>query len=379
MLPFQYALRNLWRRRARTIATIAGIALTTLLVISMGAFAAGLHQASGHSARDDVAVLVGISGEADLVRSVIARGNAETAAAGAPGVMSRDGVRAASVELHIASRNGNRISLLRGVTPAVFLVHPQVTLVAGSEPRAPFEVMVGRLAATRMGLREGDLALGRTVRLEGRDWKIVGRFAAPGTIMEAEIWSRLEDLMYATKREDVSCVALRLESPDRFRDVHAFASRQTTLEMAAIPESQLMAAVERGLVPIVALARWMALVVLIGGAFACANTMFAAVLARTKELGTLRALGYSPAAVALSLLQEAVLVAFLGGALGVLGAMAIGEVPLRFPMGAFTLDPGAGLRAIGLTAALASGLLGGLLPAIRAVRMPLTDALGGKA
>ena len=73
MLPFSYALRNLWRRRARTVATMSGIALTTLLVVVMTAFAAGLERAGGKSARDDVVVLVGTSSEADLVRSVVPR------------------------------------------------------------------------------------------------------------------------------------------------------------------------------------------------------------------------------------------------------------------------------------------------------------------
>lgn len=379
MLPFSYALRNLWRRRARSLATMSGIALTTLLVVVMTAFAGGLERAGGKSARDDVVVLVGTSSEADLVRSVVPRGNAENAAAAAPGVLSRGGLRAASVELHIATRAGDRIGLLRGVTPSVYLVRPQVTLVLGREPREPFELMVGRLAATRMGLPESDLAVGKTLRLEQRDWKISGRFAAPDTVLEAELWARLEDLMLATKREDVSCVALRLESPDRLPEVALFAAKRLDLEIVAVPERTMMATLERGLVPIVALARWMAILVLVGGGFACANTMFAAVLARTKELGTLRALGYSPLAIAVALLEESALVAFLGGAAGIFGALAVGSVSIRFPMGAFVLDLDVSRRAFGLAAALASGLLGGLVPAWRAVRIPLVDALGGKA
>jgi ABC-type lipoprotein release transport system permease subunit len=288
-------------------------------------------------------------------------------------------VRAASVELHIATRAGNRIGLLRGVTPSAFLVRPQVTLVEGREPREPFELMVGRLAATRMGLDPAELAVGRTIRLEQRDWKVSGRFAAPDTILEAEMWARLEDLMLATRREDVSCVALRLEGTDRIPDVNYFAAKRLDLEVVAVPERVMMATLERGLVPIVALARWMAVLVLAGGGFACANTMFAAVLARTKELGTLRALGYSPAAVALALLEESALVAFLGAAIGIFLALAIGSVSIRFPMGAFTLELDVPRRGLGLAAALASGLLGGLVPAWRAVRMPLTEALGGKA
>ena len=178
MLPFAYVLRNLLRRRSRTAITVGGIALTTLLVIVMLAFASGLERASG-SAHDDVVVLLGSMSESDLVRSVVARGHAETVAASVPGVAVADGVRAASVELHVASRNGDHIGLLRGVTPSAWLVHRQVVMVEGREPRGPFELAVGRLAATRMDLPESTLALGSAITLENREFRVVGRCAAP--------------------------------------------------------------------------------------------------------------------------------------------------------------------------------------------------------
>ena len=146
-----------------------------------------------------------------------------------------------------------------------------------------------------------------------------------------------------------------------------------------MPESRLLGALASSLTPIAALARWMALLAVVAGAFACANTMFAAVLARTRELATLRAIGYSPAAIALALVEESTLVAAIGGAIGTLLALALGDVSLRYPMGALSLAPDLTSRAVGLGAALVSGLVGGILPAVRAVRLPLTDALGGKA
>lgn len=379
MLPLNYALRNLTRRRARTLVTVLGLGLTTLLVIVMTSFAGELAGAAGETARDDVVVLLGSSAEVDLVRSIVPRGAAENAAASVPGVMSVNGERAASVELHIATRTGNRIGLFRGVTPAAYLVHTQVTVVEGREPRGPYELMVGGLVATRMDLPPSALEIGKTIRLEGRDWQIVGRFAAPGTILEAEMWTRLEDLMVATKREDVSCITIRLDAPESFEEVDLFTAQRLDLEVVAMPERVLMGALERGLDPIVALARWMAMMVLVGAGFACANTMFAAVLARTKELGTLRAIGYSPFAVGFALLQEALLVAFLGAALGIGAALIIGDLPIRFPMGAFRIELSLPQRALGLSAALMAGIIGGLIPALRAVRMPLVDALGGKA
>ncbi|MBK8975587.1 MAG: ABC transporter permease [Planctomycetes bacterium] len=378
MLPFGYLVRNLLRRPLRSLVTVFGVAATTLLVIAMTAFATGLHRVSGGQARADRVFLLGTANEVDLVRSVLTRGHAEVAAAAAPGVLEQDGQRAASVEIHIATRNGDRIGLLRGVTPAAYLVHPEVTVTAGREPREPFEIMVGALAAARMGLTAVDVALGATLPLERRTFKVVGHFAAPGTIYEAELWGRLTDVMLATRREDVSCVALRLADPAGLPGVRLFAARRVDLELAAVPEVELLAALAVSLRPIAALAQWMALLAVVAGAVACANTMFAAVLARIRELATLRALGHRPWAVGVGLVQESLLVGFLGGAAGLAAAVAIGGWSLRYPMGALQLDADLASRALGLGGALLSGLLGGLAPALRAVRMPLPDALGGR-
>jgi putative ABC transport system permease protein len=379
MLPLSYALRNLGRRGVRTALTLLGLALVTVLVILADGFARGLARTAAQTASPEVVVLVGAEQEWDLVRSFIGEGNARAAAAGLPGVAEVGGRRAVSVELHVATRRGNQVGLLRGVEPEAFLVHPRVTLVEGVEPRGEREVVVGRLAESRMGLAPGALAVGATVELEGVSWRVVGRFAAPGTVLEAEAWCRLRDLMAATRRVDVSCVAARLEDASRMEELQIWAARnKVAYEVALKTEPELYAGLAATLAPVTMLARIMAWLVLAGGVLALANTMFASVLARTREMGTLRAVGYGPLAVGVSLLQEALLLAALGGLLGYGVAGLFGEVPMKFPMGAFYLDLSAPVRLMGLAAALVAGVLGGLLPALRAVRMPLVDALGDK-
>jgi len=379
LLPLGYVLRNVLRRRARSLVTVLGIAATTMLVVAMQSFSSGLERAGAGSVRDDVVVVLGASSEADLVRSVVPRGSAEVVAASAPGVAQRAGVRAASVELHIATRRGNQVGLLRGVTEAAYAVHTAVTVVEGHEPRGPFELMVGSLAATRMGIPAADVRVGATIELERRAFTIVGRFSAPGTAYEAEMWGRLGDVMLATRREDVSCVVLRLGAVESLGDVQLFTSRRIDLEVVAMPERELVRTLTASLEPVVALSHWMAVLAVVAGAFACANTMFAAVLARTRELATLRSIGYTPPALAVSIVLEAVFVAFAGGALGMLVAMAFGGVSLRYPMGALRLEADETSRALGLAAAIASGVLGGIVPAVRAVRIPLVEAIGGRS
>jgi ABC-type antimicrobial peptide transport system permease subunit len=381
LLPLGYAVRNLRRRGLRTAVTLVGVALVSFLVVLTTGFATGLDRSVASSARDDVVYVVGASGETDLVRSFLSYASAREIADTAPGVIEeRRGSatrRAASIEAHVASRVGDRIGLLRGVTDAAWLVHPAVVVVQGVEPRGPYELLAGRLAEARMGLPDHALDVGRTVRLENRDWKVVGRFAAPGTVFEAEIWGRLEDVMAAAKRVDVSAVVLRLSDPSRFGDVHRAVTSNVRLEATAKRSSALFGSLQSALAPLAALAWLMAGLVLVGGLFACANTMFAAVLARTREMGTLRAVGYGPVAVGVALLEESLLVGLAGGAIGFAFASLAGEVSLKYPSGAFTLDLSS-VRFLGLAAAAAAGLLGGLVPAWRAVRLPLPDALAGR-
>jgi putative ABC transport system permease protein len=387
VLPFSYALRNLGRRATRTALTLGGVALVAFLVILMAAFARGLDRTVAGSGRADVAVVTGSTGETDLVRSFVSLGVARQIANGAPGVLEVDGRRAASVELHAATRVGDRVGLLRGVTPEAYLVHPVLTFVEGVEPRRPWEIGVGRLAAARMGLPDEALAVGRKVALEGREWTVSGRFAAPGTVLEAEVWARLDDALVAMRRVDVSAVALRMTSPEDFPDVLEYVRRprfETTAIREAHPDAppgedkSLFGTLRSRLAPLASVSWLMAGLVLVGGVFACTNTMFAAVLARTREMGTLRAIGYGPFAIGASLLQEALAIGAAGGFLGFAAATALGEVPLRYPAGAFYLDVGSGVRFAGLGAALLAGFLGGLLPAVRALRLSITDSLGGK-
>src|SRR5690606_31009006 len=135
-----------------------------------------------------------------------------------------------------------RQAVLRGVRPVALLVHPEVEIIEGRLPRTgQNELMVGALAATRLGLPDVRLALGQTLYFDNRDWAIVGRFRAPNTVMDAEIWLPLTDLQVATKRESsLSSVVISLgegEGGATFADVDLFARSRLDLELVAMRES----------------------------------------------------------------------------------------------------------------------------------------------
>lgn len=385
LLPFDYAVRNLGRSRLRLALSVLGSALVVLLVIAAGGFVRGMDRALRATGDEHNVLVMGIGSEESVERSEIAAATGSLLEASVSGIRSRAGVAYISPEVHVmlpvrAGPSGEHHghALLRGITPAATLVHSIVTLTEGRLPRpGADEVMVGRMAATTIGLRERDLAIGAQLRIDNRPWTIVGRFAAPGTVLDAEVWVPLADLMTATKRETISCVVLTLEPGEaECADIAAFALMRPDLELSAMPEREYYDQLAAFFGPIRAVAWVTAALIAIGGLFGGLNTMYAAFASRVRELGTLQSLGYRRGAIIASLVQES----SLATAAGALGACAAGSLLLdglgvRFSAGAFALVVDTTVVLIGLASGIALGLVGALPPAWRCLRMPIPTAL----
>ena len=389
LLPWDYGVRNLLRRPLRTVLTALGLTLVVFLLLLVVSFLRGLDTSLAQSGDPQVV----------LVHSITAGDNLENSSIGdqvptlvrselAEHVAQRGEVLALSPELYIsttlrpATENAAaQFAVFRGVRPEVFLVRRKAFITEGAFPKSG-EVLVGRLAAAKLGMREEDLAVGQTITVEGATWRVSGHFAAPGTLLEAEIWVPLDDLKQQMKRpNDVSVVAVLLNPQgDRRRQLGDFDDfcrfRYRDLELAASPETDYYGSLQKHYQPIRALA-WL-LVVLVGAAGACGavNTMYAAVAGRVREFAALQAVGFPRRAIGLSLLQESVLLAAVatltatGLALVLLQGMAI-----RFTMGAFTLQLDQLALLVGCGAGLALGVVGAIPPAVRAFRLPITAAL----
>lgn len=400
-LPFEYAVRNLGRSRPRLAASVLGSALVVLLVLASSAFVRGMEHSLTLRGSHENVILLGAGSEDSVERSQVESGAGAVVAAAIPGIRSRLGVAYVSPEVHVAlavdvparepvgqsaatrTRPGAEppaapptTALFRGVTPAAFLVHPQVRIVEGRAPRpAAGEVIVGGMAAARLGRAAAELAVGRALRVDGQDWTIVGRFEAPGTVMDAEIWCPLSDLQVATRRDSLSCVVLTLDNAE-FADVDAFCKQRLDLELVALRESDYYAKLLDFYRPIRALVWATAALVALGGALGGLNTMYAAFASRVRELATLQTLGYSRRAIALSLTQEAVLATAAGALIAAaLAVTALDGLAVRFSMGAFGLRVDATVIAIALLAGVALGVIGAIPPAWRCLRMPVPAAL----
>ena len=244
-LPFEYAYRNLGRSRVRLFASLLGSGLVVLLVLAAAGFIRGMQLtlAQQDTLHENV-VILGAGSEESIERSQIHASVAGIAAASIAGLREAAGVTFVSPEIHTAlpvwaSADDDQVrhAMMRGVRPVALLVHSEVELVDGRPPRAGFdELMVGGIASTRLGLADERLAVGRTLYFDNRDWTIVGRFRAPNTVMDAEIWLPITDLQIATRRESsLSCVVVTLDTAT-FADVDIFAKSRLDLEIIAIGE-----------------------------------------------------------------------------------------------------------------------------------------------
>jgi putative ABC transport system permease protein len=268
---------------------------------------------------------------------------------------------------------------LRGVTAAAFPLRPNLKIVEGVKYTPGLqELIVGRGAATQF---EG-LEVGRSVRLRGADWTIVGVFES-GDSFDSEIWTDAATAQTAWGRNNLySTILVGLESADTL-DAFAAALKLDPRVNVEVKRQvdYYTEQTKQTTGGIKFLGIFVAIIMGLGAMFAALNTMYAAVSARTREIATLRAIGFSGFAVVTSVMIEAMLLALAGGLLGALLAfilfngMTVSTLGGGFTQLVFQFRVTPDLVGTGAIIALAIGFLGGLFPAVRAARMPVTTAL----
>jgi ABC-type antimicrobial peptide transport system permease subunit len=297
------------------------------------------------------------------------------------GIQQRYGQTYVSPELYLgtqiaaAGEDGLAMGLVRGLTKSALLVRQQVEIEQGHWPDVG-EVMVGRMVATKLGVPAEAMAVGQTLKFEGRDWGISGVFSSGGAAFESEAWCRLDELQQAMKRQDLSIVAVTLTPDANFAELELFCKQRLDLELQTMRETDYYASLQKDYGPIRGLAWLVVLLVSGAGVFAGLNTMYGSVVGRISELSMLQTLGFARRAVLVSLIQEGVLLAVAASLLAALLALLfVNGSAVRFTMGAFTLRIDSTAVLIGCGVGLLLGLFGAIPPAIRALRMPVVEGL----
>ena len=380
-LPWEYGVRNLFRRPLRSALTLAGLTTVTLLILVVLGFVRGLDKSLAVSGDPSTVIVFSLGMGENLEYSSVPMRTADLLASSVQGIQERYGKKYASAELFLgtkvgATRDGpTSMGLVRGLTPAALLVHRRVEILDGRWPR-PGEVLVGRLAPTKLGLSPDQLRPGRRIFFEGQEWTIAGTFAAAGSAFESELWCRLDDLQQELKRQDLSLVALTLGPGASFEDVDLFCKERVDLELQAIRQTEYFQSLRKDYQPVRWLAWFVVLLVSGAGVFVGLNTMYGAVIGRVREIATLQTIGFSRRAAILSVVQEGTILSMSGALLA--SAMAFGfinRVAVRFTMGAFELQIDSGTLLIGYAIALFLGVCGSLPPAIKLFRMSVVDGL----
>ncbi len=305
-------------------------------------------------------------------------------------VTQMEGIAVASGELYTIAdvpkrRSGTPANLvIRGVGQNAFVVRPELRIVSGRT----FEPGKGEVIA---GVRAADqfqgVDLGATIRFRDSDWKIVGLFDAKGDVNESEVWGDVKVVQAAFRRGgNYSTIRVQLANPAAIGAIAERMAKDPRLDLQIRTEQDFYGDQSKRLSTIITGFGYLVGVIMaVGAIFAALNTMFSAVTARTVEIATLRAIGFGATPVLISVMTEALLLALLGGAVGAALAYLVFDGfttstlnNASFSQVAFDFAVTPKLMTQGLVWALALGVVGGLFPAFRAARLPITVALRGE-
>ena len=378
-------LRSLKLRLGSSSVAVLGIAGVVAILVTVLSIGEGFREAMTGAGSADTAIILR-SGASSEMMSGLSREDGRIVS-DAPGVLHGALGAATSSELFVVvdlpkKSSGTDANVpLRGVEPGAFVVRPEVQIVEGRnfQPGTK-EIIVGRGASV---IFEG-LALGSSLKWGENEWRVVGIFSADGSLAESELWCDLRVLQPAYRRGDsVQSVYAKLESAAAYERFEDALTSDPRLNVDVQRETDYYADQSTWLTSTVTiLAGFIALLMGAGALFGGMNTMYTAVSARSREIATLRALGFGTGPVVISVLAEALVLGLVGGAMGcglaflVFHGFQTSTINWQsFSQVTFAFAVTPGLLIQGVTYAVLIGLVGGLFPAVRAARLPIAVAL----
>lgn len=380
-------LKSIPERWGPSLVIIVGLAGVVAVFTALLAMSAGFSATLADSGRPDNALVMRAGSDAELGSS-LTRDEANLIKLGAGIRKGADGKPLASAEMIVIAElfklgetiNGSNLTV-RGVeAPAAFELRPNVKIVEGRMFKPGLrELVVGRGTSNLFA----DAQVGKTLRMRGSDWTVVGIFES-GDAQESELWTDAEVAQSSFGRSGYSSVLARVDNEKAVEALAATFKGDQRLNLAVVSQRSYFSAQStqfREMISVVGLV--VTVIMALGAMFAALNSMFAAVATRSKEIATLRAIGFGGAPVLVSVMIEAVVLALIGGVLGALIAyvlfnnMSVSTAGANFTQVVFAFKVTPELMGIGLAISVAVGFLGGLIPAAVAARQSVTTALRG--
>ncbi len=383
-LPFSYTLRNLWTRKLTTALTAGGMALVVFVFAAVQMLDTGLRQtliATGQP--DNVHVTRRASGAE--ISSVVDRMQAAVVETQPEIAIGGNGLRLVSKEVVVLITLPKRDSgvatnvTTRGVGVAAFELRPQLRIAEGRTFRpGSAEVIVGSSIAQRF---EG-AAMGSLLRFGGREWRVVGVFEAKGSAYDSEVWTDADQLLQSFRRNAWSAVVARLADPAALPAMKARLENDPRLTLDVKAEREFFEDQSKALSNFISyLGLTLSVIFSVGAMIGAMITMYAAVANRTGEIGTLRALGFRRTSILATFLLEAVLLGIVGGIAGLMLASLMQFIHIStlnwqsFSELAFSFTLTPRIIVTSMLFAVLMGVVGGFLPAVRAARLSIVDAL----
>lgn len=383
-VPLAYSWKNLWVRKLTTLLTAGGMALVVYVFATVLMLTEGLRQTLIATGSDDNIMVIRRGSETE-VQSSIDREQASILSSLREIALNSDGERLASKEtlvlMALPKKGTGKPSnvTIRGISRVGLELRPQIRLVSGRMFRSgSTEIVVGKKIADGFS----GAGLGGRLRFGLREWTIVGIFDAGNTAFASEVWGDTEQLMQSFRRNSFSSVIARLADRGAYEAVKKRIDTDPRLMMDVKPEPRFYADQSEMLANFLnILGLTLSVIFSLGAIIGAVITMYGAVANRTREIGTLRALGFRRRSILLVFLLESMALGLVGGLVGISMASLMQFVTistmnwqtfseLAF---SFTLTPGIAAKALAFS--LAMGLLGGVLPAARAARLDIIESL----
>jgi putative ABC transport system permease protein len=384
-IPIIYNVRSVKARWTSTIVAVAGIAGTVGVFIAMLSLARGFRATLVTSGSADNALITRAGATSEMTSGVsidsvkIIQDAPGIARADNAPLLTSEAVLMAPIPLRSTGTDAN--VELRGVSPNVFTIRRNIQIIEGRmfQPGLA-ELIVGKNARSTYS----GLTLGSEIGLGSRRWHVVGVFDAGGSAFDSEVWGDAHLLNGAYKRPDnlSQSVTVHLTSPAALQQLKDSLTSDPRLNVDVTREIDYYSKQSTRMTTLITiLGGFVAGIMAIGAVFGALNTMYSAVAERGREIATMRALGFGAAAVVLSFSIEALLISFIGGGVGCLAVLPLNGLTTStmnfqtFSNLAFAFKITPELLAKGIVFALVMGLIGGLLPAVRAARLPVATAL----
>ncbi|MHB8521414.1 MAG: ABC transporter permease [Limisphaerales bacterium] len=382
-LPLTYNVRNVFIRWRATLATVLGVALLVAVYVLVQSLAVGLENSSRNTG-DPRNVMIVRKGSSAESSSQVTRAQFRMIEYWPEITRDERGEPLISADVLVMitqlrrDRNAEAHVLVRGVAASGKPLRPQVSLVAGRW-FVPGKREV--VASRRLAARIADFDIGNTFKTAGRELTVVGWLDGQSSAFDSEVWMDGDEARSIFDRENYSSLLVRVVDDAAAQSLIRKLESDKRLPLRGLKETDYYSAQTMTAVPIRILGNFLATAMSIGAVFAAMNTMYASVGSRTREIGTLRVLGYRRRTILLSFLIEGGILALIGGILGCLLSLPMhgystGTISLEsFSETVFQFRITPWLAAKGLIFSVIVGVVGSLLPAMRAARLPVIAAL----